>query len=336
MRETLAASYRKVVAFFADHKKTRQLLVAAVFLFFIIMVIYTVLFAAPANYSSDTLFRVKKGTTLAEVASQLKEKHLINFANLFVGIARIYKNDGTVVAGEYSFSEPQSILVIARRLVEGDFELAPVRVRVLDGLSALQISQQLHRELPDFDADSFYTLALPKEGRLFPDTYFFLPGQDPELVVSAMEDNFTAHIRAVEVATPIGAFGKSLDEVLTMASLLEREAPLTQDRRIIAGVLWRRIEIGMMLQVDAVFPYIIGKNSFNLTKADLLTDSPYNTYTNKGLPPGPIGNPSIDAIVAAVTPIKTNYLYYLSGRDGKMYYSATYAQHLEKKRKYLD
>jgi len=336
MRDILVAVRTKIANFFSRYKKTKQLATAAVVLLFILMVLYGVFFAAPANYPADTLFRVKKGSTLAEAASALKEKHLINFATLFQVIARTYKNNGTIVAGEYSFSEPQSILTIAKRLVDGDFELAPVRVRVLDGLSALQISQQLKRELPDFDADAFYALALPKEGMLFPDTYFFLPGNDPELVVSAMVDNFNVHIREVEVATSISAFGKPINEVLVMASLLEREAPETQDRRLIAGILWKRIEIDMMLQVDAVFPYIIGKNSFNLTRADLLTDSPYNTYTNKGLPPGPIGNPSIDAIVSAVTPIKTNYLFYLSGRDGKMYYSATYAQHLEKKRKYLD
>ena len=120
-----------------------------------------------------------------------------------------------------------------------------------------------------------------------------------------------------------------------MASLLEREVPLTYDRRVVAGILWKRIRLGMPLQVDAVFPYIIGKNSFNLTKSDLATDSPYNTYLYKGLPAGPIANPGLDAILAAVTPLPTSYLYYLSDKYGNLHYSATYEQHLANKHKYL-
>ena len=120
-----------------------------------------------------------------------------------------------------------------------------------------------------------------------------------------------------------------------MASLLEEEAATLEDRQIIAGILWRRMAAGMPLQVDAVFPYIIGKNSFELTTNDLKTDSPYNTYTNRGLPPGPITNPGLDSILAAVTPQKTSYVYYLSDHDGNFHYSTTYEQHLQAKAKYL-
>ena len=91
----------------------------------------------------------------------------------------------------------------------------------------------------------------------------------------------------------------------------------------------------MPLQVDAIFPYIIGKNSFTITKEELETDSPYNTYTNKGLPPGAITNPGLEAIIDAVTPIDTDYVYYLSDREGTMHYSVTYEQHLRNKRKYI-
>ena len=113
------------------------------------------------------------------------------------------------------------------------------------------------------------------------------------------------------------------------------EAPDTKDRRIIAGILWKRITIGMPLQVDAVFPYIININSLQLTKSELQTNSPYNTYTNKGLPPGPIASPGLDAILAAVNPTKTNYLYYLSDLKGNMHYCPTYACQLANQRKYL-
>ena len=120
-----------------------------------------------------------------------------------------------------------------------------------------------------------------------------------------------------------------------MASILEREAHDLEDRRMIADVLWRRLELGMPLQVDATFLYTLGKTTFDLTDADLEGDDPYNTYVNKGLPPGPIGSPSLESILAAVTPIKSDYLYYLADKNNVTYYSETYEEHLQKKRKYL-
>ena len=130
--------------------------------------------------------------------------------------------------------------------------------------------------------------------------------------------------------------GRTQDEILTMASILEKEASKIKDRQQIAGVLWHRIDVGMPLQVDAVFPYIIGKNTFELTREDLAVDSPYNTYKYKGLPPGPIGNPGLDSILAAATPIKSKYVFFLSDKQGNFHYAVTYAQHLVNKAKYLD
>ena len=130
-------------------------------------------------------------------------------------------------------------------------------------------------------------------------------------------------------------FNKPLDDVVVMASLLEKEANEFKDRRKIAGVLWKRLEIGMPLQVDATFVYFLGKNTFELTLADLQTESPYNTYINKGLPPTAIANPGLDSLRAAVTPDENDYFFYLADYDGVTHFSETYAEHLRKKRKYL-
>ena len=121
-----------------------------------------------------------------------------------------------------------------------------------------------------------------------------------------------------------------------MASLLEKEARTTESRRIIAGILWKRLEIGMLLQVDAVFGYIINKGSLQLTLEDLSIDSPYNTYRYKGLPIGPIANPGLDSLQAATMPILTDYLFYLSDKEGTMHYSETFEEHKRKKRLYLN
>lgn len=120
-----------------------------------------------------------------------------------------------------------------------------------------------------------------------------------------------------------------------MASILEGEARGREEMEIIAGILWRRIEIGMPLQVDTTFLYVNGKNTFTLTQADLKIDSPYNTYLYRGLPPTPISNPGLTAIRAALNPQPTPYLYFLTGRDGLMYYSRTHDEHVQKKTRYL-
>ncbi len=333
--EKFLATLRVVVTYIANHKRTRILAIIVLCLAFIGMSAYSVLMAAPAQFPTQTLLHVKKGTTLAIIASRLKEKHLVNYATLFELVARGLVPEGTIVAGEYSFTQPESVISVARRLTSGDFQVAPVKIRIQEGASVLQITKLLQSQLPDFDAETFYAQALPKEGKLFPDTYFFLPGQDPELILSAMTDNFDEHIHDASVAAAIATFGKPVNEILTMASILEKEASETQDRRIVSGILWRRLKNNMPLQVDAVFTYILNKNTFTLTKSDLQTDSPYNTYTNKGLPPTPIGSPSINAIMAAVTPLTTSYVFYLSDREGNMHYATTYAQHLANKAKYL-
>ena len=120
-----------------------------------------------------------------------------------------------------------------------------------------------------------------------------------------------------------------------MASILEGEARRMETRKIIAGILWTRLEIDMPLQVDATFRYINGKGTFDLTKADLEEDNPYNTYINKGLPPTPISSPGIDAISAALNPIKTNYIYFLSDNDGNMYYAVDFEGHKKNRVLYL-
>ena len=138
-----------------------------------------------------------------------------------------------------------------------------------------------------------------------------------------------------ELEQTYGTSTRSRTDIVTMASILEKEAKNTRDRKMIAGVLWNRLDRGMLLQVDAVFLYTIGRTTFDLTMKDLASDSPYNTYRYKGLPPTPIGSPSLDSLVAAMTPTKSDYLFYLADNDHVTHYSKTYREHLRKKRLYL-
>ena len=123
-------------------------------------------------------------------------------------------------------------------------------------------------------------------------------------------------------------------DVIIMASMLEKEARQLETRRVIAGILWKRLERGMPLQVDAVFGYILDRDTFSPSLNDLSINSPYNTYTHTGLPPGPIGNPGLESLDAALHPVETPYWYYLTGADGTMHYARTFAEHVAN-RKYL-
>jgi UPF0755 protein len=298
-----------------------------------VLFIYFAFIAAPFQFPAGAYVSIPSGTTLDEAAASLKERNIIRSAYLFEVLVRMAGSQHHLIAGEYFFPGKESVLSVALRLGAGDFEVDPARVRVFEGSTVEEIGALLNKSIPDFDLAAFMREARGKEGYLFPDTYFFMPGQDEHAILGAFANNFATHIAKIQ--SQIDASGHSLSDVIVMASILEREAASTYDRRVIAGILWKRIKLGMPLQVDAVFPYIIGKNSFDLTRDDLKTESPYNTYVNKGLPPGPIANPGLDAILAAVTPIQTSYVYYLSDNEGVMHYSDTYAQHLAAKQKYL-
>ena len=300
----------------------------------IMVSLYALFISGPSDFPHGAYINIPQGGSLNSSAHILQEKHIIRSTLIFKLVVFVLSGERHVVAGEYFFPAKSNVIAIAMRLRSGDYKVEPARVRVPEGATVSDITKLLAEHVPDFDLVSFETETHDKEGYLFPDTYFFMPGQGTQAILGAFENNFNTHIAKIQ--SYIDTFGKPLSDVIIMASLLEREAPNINDRRVIAGILWKRIKLGMPLQVDAVFPYIIGKNSFTLTTADLKTNSPYNTYTHKGLPPGAIANPGSDAILAAVTPIQTNYLYYLSDLHGNIHYSATYDQHLAAKYKYLD
>jgi UPF0755 protein len=288
----------------------------------------------PLKYPEHTLVSIPEGSSSTEVAGILKnaglvfsEKSILSALFLEGGITKIQ-------AGDYFFDIPESSLQIARRLIEGDYRLVAEAIVVPEGATVRDMALLFEKKFDGlFDLNEFIKKAQMYEGYLFPDTYFFFPNATADIVISSLRRNFDAKI--LKLTDEIEQFGKPLEEVVVMASLLEKEARELETRRMIAGVLWRRLEISMPLQVDAVFPYIIGKNTFEVTREDLLYDSPYNTYVYKGLPPGPIGSPSFESLLAAVTPIESEYLFYLADHDGVTHYAKTFEEHVANKRRYL-
>jgi len=285
---------------------------------------YGAFFAPPLSFQKDSIVTISSGTGVQEAGELLKAKSIIQSPFVFSILVRFIYPSG-IIANHYSFSRPQSVLTVAYRLAKGKTDLVPLKVTIPEGSSSFEISNILEGTLKDFDSVTFKALAKSQEGYLFPDTYFFLPGTTPDAVIDTMRKNFDEKIKPLE--SDIAIFGKPMSEVLTMASILEREARQSETRRMVAGILWKRISIGMPLQVDAVFGYIFQKSGYAPTLTDLQTDSPYNTYLHRGLPPMPIGNPGLEAIQDAVTPTKNPYLYYLTDTDGNIYYAKTFAEH---------
>lgn len=200
------------------------------------------------------------------------------------------------------------------------FSLLQVKVTIPEGYTVKDIAEKFNR-FNNFDKENFLKIA--KEGYLFPDTYFLTGKETEENIIKKMEENFK--IKA----------GEARPEIIIMASLLEREARTIEDRKIISGILWKRLEAGMPLQVDAIFSYIIDKTSAELTLDDLKIDSLYNTYLYKGLPLAPICNPGLDAIDAAENPIDSLYWYYLSDKNSIIHYAKTFEEHKQNKFRYL-
>lgn len=289
----------------------------------------------PAAFPQRGVIVVANGKNLSEIAAELKQKHIIRSSFWFTNFVIMLNRERKVVGGEYYFEKPLSVYGVAKRLTQGQFHMEQLKTTIPEGSTIFDISDILNKNYPDFDSSHFYDLAKSKEGYLFPDTYYFGADVKPEKVVAMMTTTFDKKIRQDTVQAAIKTFGKPLSDVLIMASILEGEARQMRTRQIIAGILWERLRLKIPLQVDAAFRYVNGKTSSELTLSDLKIDSPYNTYIHTGFPPTPISNPGIDSIMAAVTPIKTDYLYFLTDKDGNMHYARTLDEHAANKAKYL-
>lgn len=295
---------------------------------------YLYVIKAPSEFPTKTTFTISEGLTLTEIAESFEEEKIIKSSFWLKNIVAILGGEKGVFAGDYYFNKKSNVFSIAWRISKGIFDLTPVKITIPEGATNKDISLIISSKLKNFNDEEFLLLVEGKEGYLFPDTYFFLPNVKPKSVIQTLEQNFSNRIG--EIRADIIRFGESLEDVVIMASLLEKEARTVVTRRTIAGILWTRIEIGMPLQVDAVFEYINGKNTFELTLDDLTIDSPYNTYVYKGLPVGPIANPGLESMRDAINPIPSEYLFYLSDSDGNMHYSETFEGHKQNKSRYLD
>lgn len=302
-------------------------------IFFVIIYSYFSVVRPPNQFPLNSIISIPEGATLEGVATSFEEMDVVRSSFWLRTIVILSGGERSISAGDYFFSRAQNVFTIARIIIEGESGLTPLKVTVPEGASLISMASIFSESLGKFNPQRFLELAHGKEGYLFPDTYYFLPNISEKKVIDVMEETFYKRIESLD--GDIERSGHSLKEILIMASIIEREARTPESRRLISGILWKRIEIGMALQVDVTFDYINGKNTFELTTEDLDIDSPYNTYRYRGLPPGPIGSPGLDSIKAALQPTESNYLYFLADKNNGVHYSTTFDEHKRKKQTYL-
>ncbi|MBI1956878.1 MAG: endolytic transglycosylase MltG [Candidatus Niyogibacteria bacterium] len=292
------------------------------------------LFSYSPEFPAGRVVRVERGMHLDAVARQFTDRHVIRYPALFKFVAWLTTGDESVKAGEYYFERPLGVAGVWYRLTRGRYGIESFRVTIPEGWTVRQIGAEFEKR-GLFSQKEWEASAATYEGYLFPDTYFFLPDTTPETAASAMLDNFNKKVSDT-LRAEIARQRKTLQDVVIMASLIEKEANGgSTDAPVIAGILWKRLAENIGLQVDAALTYVTGRPSLQLRQSDLSLDSRYNTYKYRGLPPTPISNPGLDAIMAAVYPQKSLYLFYLHGSDGKARYAITFEEHILNKEKYL-
>jgi len=289
--------------------------------------------SSPTTFNKDIIIEIEEGATLKEVSQLLKDEKIIQSRSIFSTLLIIQGKDDNIVAGDYQFDYSHSIFEVSKRITTGDYGIELSRITLTEGLTLRQMANMLADQYPKFDKELFLVLTQGKEGYLFPETYFFPENIEAREVIEVLKNTFIAKME--EIKSEISSSPYTLEEIVIMASIVEKEAT-KESREDVANILWNRLDIDMALQVDAPFVYERNKGTFDLSIADLEEDSPYNTYTNRGLIPTPISNPGIDSILAAANPEPTNYLFFLTGHDGEMYYAETFEGHKENKRLYLN
>lgn len=300
--------------------------------------------------ASERIFIVEKGDNTKTIAVRLEQEGFIADAFLFEFYAWNSRLSHALQAGKYLLSASLSPKNIADKIARGDVARDTISITIPEGFTMRDIEDRLRGAglfknetkqfaeltIGDFQKKYPFLFDAPAhallEGYLFPDTYKFEKDVSINAVAERMLDNFGRKMD-VTLRGEITRQGKSISNIVTMASIIQKEVITTEDMKMVSGVLWHRIAIDMPLQVDASVSYALNKN--DLTRDNLMINSPYNTYLYKGLPKGPVGNPGKEALLAAIYPTQSDYLFYLSKPTKETVFSRTLKEHNAAVAKYL-
>lgn len=281
--------------------------------------------ADPANTKQQS-FSITKGEGVRQVANNLKEEGLIKDPVIFFLFLKQQGIDGKIQAGEFVLSPSMNASEIATELQSATDD---VRVTVPEGKRAEEVADILSQYLPNYD-ESWRAKLIAQEGYLFPDTYSFPKDADIDMVITTMTNNFEEKYASIPAGINSTTLSKA--EIVKIASLVEREAKHDEDRPIVASVILNRLNAGMSLDIDATVQYAIGNSSkwwptLEDAARNIAPQSPYNTYTNPGLPPTPISNPGLAVLQAVINAPDTDYVYYITDKNGVNRYGRTLDEH---------
>ncbi|OPX87397.1 endolytic transglycosylase MltG [Pelotomaculum sp. PtaB.Bin117] len=304
---------------------------------------------APPGKAGDVIVTVPLQASAGQVGDILRQNKLVRSAAAFSLLARWKGQDGQIKAGEYMLNNGLSMSQILAELIDG--RLVVQTFTVPEGFTTAQIAdlleskglvnrERFYRAVANDDYSYSFIRDLPKnekrlEGYLFPDTYQVTRGISESAIIELMLSRFEQEINDLDYTALALAAGLTLHQAVTIASLVEREAKIEEDKPLIAGVIYNRLSCSMLLQVDATVQYALGANKPQLSYKDLEVDSPYNTYRAQGLPPGPIAAPGRSSLLAAVHPVVTGDFYYVAKPDGSHAFARTLAEHNANEERYL-
>jgi len=310
----------------------------------------------PASSSNEeVIFVINKGGGVKEIGSSLEKQGLIRSVYWFEVYVFLDGSQSQFIAGNYLLRKDMNTREAVKVLTSG--QIASERtVTIIEGWDIRDIAGYLEKEgvvtkddflLAGATADSrklipdkAYDFLVDKpadqglEGYLFPDTYRIYEDSTSSQIIERMLDNFNAkftdQMKQDALEGNMNIYG-----IVTLASIIEKEVISDEDRKIAAGIFYDRLNLSVALQSDATVNYVTGKSELQPSAEDIKVDNPYNTYKYRGLPPGPICNPSLSALMAAIYPEKSDYFYFLTKPDGSTVFSKTYEEHLENKKKFL-
>jgi UPF0755 protein len=272
---------------------------------------------------------------LKAAARALKEMNLINNETFFTTIGMFHGKAG-IKAGKYKISKGMSSYEILDKLIRGD--ILRSKVTIPEGFNIFQIAEKLRAgricEEKSFLKHAYSTQFLKTigissksaEGYLFPDTYIFPEDSNPKNVIKIMNERLKNILAGIDLAN-MKKFGFDTHQLLTFASLIEKEAKVASERKYISSVFHNRLRAGMRLDCDPTVRYAVKKFTGSITKRDLASESTYNTYTHYGLPPTAISSVGKESIIAALNPADSDYLYFVARNDGSHYFSKNYREH---------
>ena len=295
----------------------------------------------PAN--SEVEVKISSGSSLRTIANLLFEHKVIQDIDDFIFTTKIFRAANKLKAGKYTLPINASNYTIVKILSKG--VVAAERVVIPEGFTARQIASLLQKKI-EIDSAKFMSLVNDREfiakqgldersleGYLYPNTYQFYWGMNEKDVIEKLVKEFHRNVTD-SIRQKIEDMDWTLSEVVTLASIIEGEAIVDSERAVISAVYHNRLRSGMLLQADPTIQYIIPNGPRRLLKKDLAIESPYNTYKHAGLPPGPVNNPGIKSILAAIEPASVPYLYFVAKGDGSHIFSYNLRQHILAKKKF--